>query len=183
MTRTTRILIILILILTFAACISVLYSFTSPNKPNPLKRSTIKNVSDQDLFNKLITLLDSKNDQKCTVNASIKNIPVKGNIFVSNKSMRGEFEPEYAPGTLNGNFLIDSDNLYIWTSLDNSGYKTPVSSREATLTEASAISGLIKFEEISCAPWQPNPDKFKHPANINFQTKNVPNSSADKLFE
>ncbi len=182
MTRTTRILIILILILTFAACVSVLYSFTSPNKPNPLKRSTIKNVSDQDLFNKLITLLDSKNDQKCAINASIKNIPVTGNIFVSNKSMRGEFEPEFTPIAINGNFILDSANLYIWTDMDKNGYKIPISSQEAQSKKDSALS-LIKLKDISCTPWRPDPDKFKLPANINFQNENVPNSSADKLFE
>lgn len=97
--------------------------------------------------------------------------------------MIGKFVPEFAPNAFNGNFLIDSDNLYIWTSLDSEGYKTPVSSREASLKNETAISGLIKFEEISCAPWQPKPDIFKLPANINFQTEDVPNSSVDKLFE
>lgn len=183
MTRTTLTLIIVIIILSLAAGISTIFMALNPNKSKPALRNLSKNNETRSTVNILQELLQSDKNQKCPLSASVKNIPVKGFIYASQGTIKGEFVPEFAPFSINGNLLLDSGHLYIWTSMDNNGYKIPISAAEELSEKNSALADIIKVSKISCSPWSPDPNIFKLPADINFQTEGASNSSTGKLIE
>lgn len=173
MSRTTQILIILIVLLSVSAVISVLFITTNPKDSVPDLRKPTTQPSNQNTINKILNLLKSKKDQKCTITADIKNIPVTGNIFVSNGFMKGEFKPEYFPTDIRGNFIISGNTIYIWTNIEKDGYKRQVASNQDSMNNNGIITDLAESMKLSCASWRSDPQVFDIPKNINFRDENA----------
>jgi hypothetical protein len=116
---------------------------------------------------------------ECTFEKSDGISAISGTLLTDGKNLQGQFriKTDSVKDEFNS-FLIEKDGTaYAWTSLQNTGYKSPVAksaSANASPGEQAQIVGTEDKTPFECKPWQ-NPDSttFDIPTWITFlESKN-----------
>ena len=111
---------------------------------------------------------------ECTFGKSDGISEISGALYTDGKNLQGQFriKTDSVKDEFNS-FLIERDGTaYAWTSLQNTGYKSPIAksaSANASPGEQAQIIGTEDKITYKCEPWQ-NPDKtiFNVPTWITF---------------
>jgi len=110
----------------------------------------------------------------CKFEKSDQTSTIAGVLHTDGKNILGEFriKTDLQGSEFNSFLVIKNKDAYIWTSLQNVGFKTLVAknaSKNASPAEQAQIVGLRDKIKYECEPWQ-NPDStiFETPSYINF---------------
>jgi hypothetical protein len=129
-------------------------------------------------------VLDVNTPYECNFNKTDEMSQVNGLVRIAENKVRADFDIQINPQATNfgdantdqraffaSHFIIKEGITYTWTSLQNTGYKTPIltSSEAGASKEAQAqILGFKDKVPLECKPWNAVLNAFDLPTGINF---------------
>lgn len=95
---------------------------------------------------------------KCTFEKTDGTSKILGIVRTDSKNVYGEFRirTDLTKSEFNSFLIMKEGEAYIWTSLQNTGYKSPIAksaNRNASPQEQAQIVGMKDEIEYKCEPW------------------------------
>lgn len=109
----------------------------------------------------------------CMVSQNVQNTTAEGTVYISNGSIRGEYDTMYGSTAMHVSTIVKDGYSYTWTSaMPNMGFKAKVVENAESDTGA-AMSGSYSWNaetigDYNCTPWTPDASKFVLPASVTF---------------
>lgn len=108
----------------------------------------------------------------CKVQYSVEQISSSGQVYVSNKNIRGNFTSTVQGFTVDTSFIAKDGMTYTWSSLSPIGFKAPVvegKTTGGTETKGTISVDLKQIGDYDCSPWTVDEKLFVPPATITFK--------------
>lgn len=142
-------------------------------------------------LNSLKELFSSGSSQECTFATEVSGYPSKGNVYVNNKKMRGDFESEIEGRPVKSHMIVINNTSYMWSNGQSQGIKLVFD--ESDLEDAQRLADQAKLDinaelDYECKPWNPDAALFELPGSIEFASldemiKNIPTGTVDQCAE
>jgi hypothetical protein len=96
---------------------------------------------------------------KCTFEKNDESSRIIGTIYTDGNNIYGEFriKTDIMKDEFNSFLMVKDAETYVWTSLEDVGYKSPVTksaSKNASAEEQAQIVGTRDKMQYKCEPWQ-----------------------------
>ena len=152
------------------------YFYFSKSPMNPIQKAASGLIKGniQDLFAK-------GTNMQCTFKYAEGENTSEGNIYVSDKKMRGSFSLTQSDGTkMQSNVIQDGAYGYTWIEGQEQGTKIKV---ETSSKKAELFALDNKNINYDCKPWNVDSGLFTPPANIQFQDLSAQVEQINKTTE
>lgn len=137
----------------------------------------------QNAVSSLKDLIAKNIAQSCTYDSTEGGVENKGTMYMAGGKVRGDFESKMADGkTTKSHMIVDGNTSYIWSDDSNMGFKSTFDNK-ATAAPGVKDSGTPaetgSFDanagmDYKCSPWSADASKFALPANVTFQSFDIP---------
>lgn len=112
----------------------------------------------------IVSAMKAGGSWMCTVSHGSNIAESKGITYVNGRNIRGNFESDVPNiGKVQSSMIADEDNVYVWTSMVNMGFKAPREEEDPT-AKATAESEY----SYDCKPWTVDLSMFEIPTDIKF---------------
>lgn len=114
---------------------------------------------------------------QCSVDQYLDNYNIKtsGTVFLDKGKIRGNFSTNYNGTKIDASTIVRDGFAYTWTSMNSTGYKTPIVETNGSAESSVTVSGNTysfntdQIGDYNCQEWKADASVFVVPANITFQ--------------
>ena len=136
--------------------------------------STNGNGSEESITGTMMDLFNKGKDMKCVYSQKDESGNYEGTTYTSNKKLRSDFTVKNSDNSsYESHSIMDSEYMYIWTTLSNQGTKIKLSEYQTEENNADMKAGkqadVNQNYDYKCSPWIKDNSKFEVPTNIEFK--------------
>jgi hypothetical protein len=143
---------------------------------NTTANQTIPPNSAETIQGTINSLLTGGKSVKCTFSDKKESASIEGTIYVANGKMRGDIKTSTDKTTIINHMVVDSQYSYLWTDMDNKGFKFTNSNNNTNTntSQNNQAADLNKTYNYNCQGWSADNSLFTPPSNITFSTLTIP---------
>ncbi len=134
-----------------------------------------KNESDAEdgkskMTGSFLDVLNKGSNVRCTFSSDVEGSKTSGEIFVSGKKMKGDFEITTGEDqTIKSHMLSDGEWFYTWSDMLPQGFKMNVSELESDAAVSNdKLKDFNKAYDYECSRWSVDSSYFEMPKGIEF---------------